>query len=255
MAKEKRILITVAGSNEEAKELALSPGVTVREALAEASLEDYTLSHKGEPLKPESDLYARVENGDKVEASLSEMAVGLGGFASLYKIPELIRKLRVHIENLVRNILQRIKKQRLPIVKRARLIRVIRIRYPPRTKKARVTKIYSRKAARFIKTSKETEYWQDRGWVKRGDEYRGYFMTDFGRWRGRLEKYRNEFEAFICKPPDFLMKSSHKQCFLYENDGWYDIHFPEVPSDPDSAILAVERVIHEAFKEKKGVKK
>ena len=253
MAQEKRILIVVAGSNGEAKELALSPGSTVQEALDESNLQGYTLSYKGEPLKSEEDLYARVGNGDKVQASLSEMVVGLGGSASLNKIPELFNKLVFYIKNFVRNKTQRLKIRRRFKRKRARLIGVRKIRRPGQPKKARLIRTYKVKIAKLTGTSKEKEYWQDREWKRKNNEYRGYFNTELGRWRGLIRKTpKNEFEAFIFTPPDFLINSSHGECFRYERDGVFNIHFPEVPTDPNSTILAIERVIHDAFEEKRN---
>ncbi|MCX5702995.1 MAG: hypothetical protein NT066_00625 [Candidatus Omnitrophica bacterium] len=251
MAQEKQVTIVVAGSNGEAKDIALAPGGTVQDALDATGLQGYSLSYKGKPLNPEDDLHALVNNGDKVHASLSEMIVGMGGFASLYKIPDFLRKIRIHIKDFIRNFQQYIKKQQLPEVKRVRLIRTRRIRHPCHVRKVRVTRTYRRKAAKVTRVSKERDYWQGQGWIRKGDEYKGYFRTELGEWRGLIKACPDEFKVFIFKPPRFLKGSSHEACFLYKSNGWYEVHYPNVPTDVSSAILAVEKVIHNAFDEKR----
>ena len=251
MAQEKQVTIVVAGSNGEAKDIALAPGGTVQDALDATGLQGYSLSFKGKPLNPEDDLHALVNNGDKVHASLSEMIVGVGGFAPFYKIPDFFRKIRIYIKDFIRKFQQYIRKQQLPKVKRARLIRTRRIRHSSHAKKVRVTRAYRRKTAKVTRVSKEKEYWQDQGWIRKGDEYRGYFRTELGEWRGLIKACPDEFEVFIFKPPGFLKDSSHEACFLYQSNGWYDVHYPKEPTDVSSAILAVEKVIHNAFDEKR----
>jgi hypothetical protein len=251
MSQEKQVTIVVAGSNGEAKDLALAPGGTVREALDEAGLQGYTLSYKGKPLNPEDDLHALVNNGDKVHASLSEMIVGMGGFASLYKIPYFFMEKRMQIKNFIRNFQLYTKKLQLPEVKRVRLIGIRRIRYSGHANKVRITRAYKIKTAQMTGESTEKEYWQEQGWIRRSDEYKGYFRTELGEWRGLIKGCPGEFEVLIFQPPKFLKDSSHEACFLYKGNGWYKVHYPRVPKDVSSAILAVENVIHEAFDEKK----
>lgn len=247
MAQEKQVTIVVAGSNGEAKDLALAPGGTVREALDEAGLQGYTLSYKGKPLNPEDDLYALVGNGDKVHATLSEMAVGMGGFASLYGIPDVITHIK---EFIARNFRHRLRKKHSHGIIRVRLIRSRRTRCSGKTKRARVTRTYRRKAAKVIRVSKEKEYWQERGWKRKGDRYEGCFRTESGEWHGLVrEACSGMFEAFIFKPPAFLKEGEHGDCFLYKGKEWYEVHFSKIPKDASSAILAVEKVIHASFEE------
>ena len=79
---EKQISIVVAASGE-IKDIAISTGATVREVLNEAGLQGYQLSRKGgEPLDPDTDLFAETSDSEKLYATPEDVSVGYGGSAS-----------------------------------------------------------------------------------------------------------------------------------------------------------------------------
>ncbi len=78
---EKQISIVVAASGD-IKDIALSPGASVSEVLAEADLQGYQLSRKGgELLAPDADLYAVAMDSEKLYATPEDVSVGVVGSA------------------------------------------------------------------------------------------------------------------------------------------------------------------------------
>ena len=251
MSKEKQVLIKVSASGQ-VKELALSPGATVQEVLNEAGLQDYQLSKEGgEPFPLDSDLYSLVADGEKLLASPANPEVGRGGSASLPKIINAVKSVRDNILTKIRMLLSRIKKFRVFRPKRARLIRTKYIRRFNGNKKARVTKNYKRNIARVTNEITEKAYWQKNGWVKEKNDYKGFFITKYGKWRGLIrEAFTGEYLVYIFNPPPALEASTHWECFLYKGKGAYWVHFSRKPKDVSSAIMAVENVISESFEDK-----
>src|SRR4051812_35778728 len=87
-------------------------------------------------------------------------------------------------------------------------------------------------------------YWQERGWERDGDHYRGKFQTDYGCFLGHIERRGSrQFDVFIHNPPQELQKHSHWTCFQPRNQGWWFVHLSRHPSDASSAIMAVEHTI------------
>ena len=250
--KEKQVLITVSASGQ-VKELALSPGATVQEVLDEAGLQDYQLSKEGgEPFPLDGDLYSLVEDGDKLSASPANPKVGRGGSASLLKIITALKTVRDYILNKIRIFFNRIKNYRVFRPKRVRMIRTKYIRRYGGTKKARVTKNFKRKVARVTNEITGKSYWQKNGWEKERNEYKGYFKTKYGKWRGLVrEVFSGEYLVYIFKPPSALEYSTHWECFISKGNGLYLIHFSQKPRDVSSAIMAVEEVISESFEDKR----
>ena len=104
------------------------------------------------------------------------------------------------------------------------------------------------KKAVFKGGSIEHPYWQESGWRKVGDEYRGKFVTDEGAWRGNIkEHFFGSCSFFIMDPPDALRRSGHWPCFTNKGKGKYLIHFSRKPKDISSGIMTVEQLISESF--------
>jgi hypothetical protein len=79
---EKKISIVVAASGE-VKDVAISPGATVREVMQEADLQGYQLSRKGGvALEPDTDLFESANSTEKFYATPLDVSVGDGGLAS-----------------------------------------------------------------------------------------------------------------------------------------------------------------------------
>ncbi|MDP2938507.1 MAG: hypothetical protein Q8O13_00260 [Candidatus Omnitrophota bacterium] len=250
--KEKQVLITVSASGQ-VKELALSPGATVQEVLDEAGLQDYQLSKEGgEPFPLDGDLYSLVADGEKLSASPANPKVGRGGSASLRRIANVWKTAIDSIRNKLRTFLNRIKNHRVFRPKRVRIIRTRYIQRSDGTKKARITKNYKRKVARVTKEITEGTYWQKNGWGREKNEYKGYFKTKYGKWRGLVrEIFAGEYLVYIFKPPSALEYSTHWECFISKGNGLYLVHFSQKPRDVSSAIMAVEEVISESIADKR----
>lgn len=223
---QKVISVRVAGSDQ-IKDIAITPGVTPKRVLEEAGLgESYVLSRKGgDALVTDADIYNLVSDKEKLYATPEDVSVGAstaspsGGLAN----------------------------------SQAKVIRIRRL-YPEGMQKPVIlTKTREFKAIKLIKTGKDIPYWQESNWIKTGNTFRGTFKTDYGSWRGLIERnYEDDYSFYIFDLPQVLKDSDHGQCFLYKGNGKFLIHFSEKPENADSGILSIESVIAEAFRNQKG---
>ena len=98
-------------------------------------------------------------------------------------------------------------------------------------------------------------YLPAQGWELSGGlnpQWNGYYRTKFGSYKGRVvPKGEPNRRYFIHKPPEPL-RNHHWKCFTeiqgMEQGGWYAVHLLPFPQDIDSGVLAIERVIDEAYK-------
>ena len=96
-------------------------------------------------------------------------------------------------------------------------------------------------------------YHVEQGWQRSGGgllsnlKLKGYYRTRYGSFRGEI-KLGSSPSFYIFKPPDELRDHSHWVCFSPRGGGRYSIHFVVRPRDVDSAIMQIERMIHEAFR-------
>ena len=91
-------------------------------------------------------------------------------------------------------------------------------------------------------------YWQERGWRHDGRTYRGTYKTAYGSFIGRIEQVRpGNFRLYIFDPPRDVRKHRHWTCFQSQGDKSYRIHMSRMPDDVSSGILAIERLLTEAF--------
>ena len=94
----------------------------------------------------------------------------------------------------------------------------------------------------------EVPYWQERGWKQEGKTYRGTYKTAYGSFIGRIEQVRpGNFRLYIFDPPEQLRKHAHWTCFQSKGDKSYRVHMSRMPADVSSGILAIERLLTEAF--------
>lgn len=94
----------------------------------------------------------------------------------------------------------------------------------------------------------EIPYWQERGWRQEGRTYRGTYKTAYGSFVGWIEQVRpGNFRLYIFDPPQGLRKHRHWTCFQSQGDKNYRIHMSRMPEDVSSGILAIERLLTEAF--------
>jgi hypothetical protein len=89
-------------------------------------------------------------------------------------------------------------------------------------------------------------YWKQRGWTLRNGMLVGEYRAGERRVRGTVKL--EPLEVLVHNPPPELRRHSHWQCFHSRGDGWYRVHLTIVPWDPSSAILYIERLLHESLK-------
>jgi len=96
---------------------------------------------------------------------------------------------------------------------------------------------------------RELPYWQQQGWWKDGTGYSGRYQTVRGAFLGWIEQNsQNEFDYYIFQPPEELASHSHWTCFQDRGGpGWYYVHMAVPPADLSSGIMAVERILTEAY--------
>ena len=246
---EKQITIVIAASGE-AKDVAVSPGATIEDIKTETGLKGYQISRKGgEPLPPNADVFTEVTDGEKLYATPEDVSVGGRGSAPLSKF---INTLKRRIDSAVdkyKLYLERFRNRRIFLVKRVRLIRT---RYISQLNTRRANSNIKNNTVKVVKNNKGCAYWQENGWHRVGNQYRGFYQTKYGKWRGVIiENYRNNHYFCIFMPPAILKKSSHWECFVYRGDGLYLVHFSQKPKDISSGILTIEQLITETFENSK----
>lgn len=217
---KKNISLVVAGSGE-IRDLQIAPGVTVGEALKEAGLQGYQLSRRAtdEPLDSGVNLYDLVDNNEKLYATPEDVSVG-----SSTAPPPGAKLLRTYFD------IGAIDLQTRRVVLR------------------RIRRFEVQKNVMVVGKEQEPPYWKQNAWQKIGDTYTGYYKTSYGSWEGLIKvEFTNSYSFFIFDPPGRLKFSKHWQCFTHQGDRKYHIHFSEGPKDVSSGIIAVERLISEAF--------
>lgn len=249
---EKQISIVVAASGE-IKDIAISPGATVREILDEAGLQGYQLSKKGgEPLDPDTDIFDATTDSEKLDATPEDVSVGSGGSASASK-PSFLKNAIINFIRVVcPRLLYKYEKWCYAGVKRVRIIGVRSFKLSHRSKKAqfRRKRKYKRKQTKIVRKNREYPYWKENGWQKRQDTYRGYYKTSYGMWRGMVkENYKSRYSFYIFYPPEALRDHKHWQCFSYKGNGKHAIHFSRKPRDISSGIITVEQLLREAIEQ------
>jgi hypothetical protein len=243
---QKQISIVVAASGE-IRDVALSPGATVSDVLAEADLQGYQLTRKdGELLTPDTDLYEVVADSEKLYATPEDISVGVGGSASLTKVWSILRSIGNFIREIISDNHDYYPPPRRPL--NSKKAWVIRIRYITH----KVIYAGTRKMPGLTGSNTENPYWIEAGWRKYNGAYEGYYFTRHGRWRGLVqESYSDMYIFYIFDPPKALKESSHWPCFILKGPGKYSIHFSKRPEDLSSGIISIEQLISESFKEKR----
>ena len=90
-------------------------------------------------------------------------------------------------------------------------------------------------------------YLEERGWQKNCNAYRGCYMTPHGSWTGEIRVRDDHTDFYIFRPPRQLQKSPHWSCFAHAGNDWWLIHFRRESPNSSDGIMAIERVINEAF--------
>ena len=97
---------------------------------------------------------------------------------------------------------------------------------------------------------RQLPYWQERGWTRNGNTYRGTYQTRFAKFQGRIEERAGgHFDFLLFNPSAEIREHRHWECFMPRGNDWYLIHMGHRPRDLSSGILAVERLITDAYQE------
>lgn len=127
-------------------------------------------------------------------------------------------------------------------------VRILSTKRAPSLLRSLIGQVFNRPARPTTINRREIPYWQERGWKRNGNVYRGTYQTNYGSFIGRVEQVRpGNFRLYIFDPPPELRRHGHWTCFQPRPDGSYRIHMSRMPDDIGSGILTVERLLTEAF--------
>ena len=92
-------------------------------------------------------------------------------------------------------------------------------------------------------------YWQMQDWTPTGDRLIGEYKTPLGSFVGYVNNYRSKTpQFFIVNPPKQLSRHPHHACFQKKGNGHTWVHFGTKPTNPDSGIREIEKVLTEALR-------
>jgi hypothetical protein len=95
---------------------------------------------------------------------------------------------------------------------------------------------------------RQIPYWQERGWIRNSGLYTGRYQTRFAAFIGEIQEHRaNHIDFFLYGPSDEIRKCDHWACFQDRGNDWHLVHMSRRPGDVSSGILAIERLITEAY--------
>jgi hypothetical protein len=95
---------------------------------------------------------------------------------------------------------------------------------------------------------REVPYWQERGWQRNGNTYTGSYQTRYSAFYGEIQQHSgNDIDFYLYQPSDEIRGCGHWACFQHRGNDWYLVHMGRRPRDVSSGILAIERLITEAY--------
>jgi hypothetical protein len=95
---------------------------------------------------------------------------------------------------------------------------------------------------------RQIPYWQERGWTRSGNTYRGNYQTGRAAFVGHVVEHRGgHVDFYLYAPSKEIRQHSHFICFVDRGDGWYAVHMGRQPKDVSSGIITIERLISEAY--------
>ena len=93
-------------------------------------------------------------------------------------------------------------------------------------------------------------YWQERGWSRDANIYDGKYETRYADFWGRvMQRPGGIIEFHLYMPSREIQRCSHWPCFQHRGNDWYFVHMSKPPKDVSSGILAIERLITEAYEQ------
>jgi hypothetical protein len=95
---------------------------------------------------------------------------------------------------------------------------------------------------------RELPYWQERGWQRNGNTYTGTYQTRYAAFWGEITQHSaSDIEFYLHQPSQEIQRCGHWACFQHRGNDWYLVHMGRRPKDVSSGILAIERLITEAY--------
>jgi hypothetical protein len=97
---------------------------------------------------------------------------------------------------------------------------------------------------------RQIPYWQENGWTRQGNIYTGNYQTPYGAFVGWIEQERSGHISFcLYGPSPEIQRHSHWTCFQHRGNDWYLVHMAREPHDVSAGIMAIERLIREAYEQ------
>jgi hypothetical protein len=97
---------------------------------------------------------------------------------------------------------------------------------------------------------REIPYWQQRGWTRHNQIYRGSYQTPYTAFWGEITEHRGgHIDFLLYQPSNEIRSHSHWTCFQHRGNDWYLIHMGRQPKDVSSGIITIERLITEAYEQ------
>lgn len=129
-------------------------------------------------------------------------------------------------------------------------IRLLDSRPAPEALRDLLSRMLRGRAPAVRVTRRQVPYWQERGWINQGHRYGGNYQTPYGAFQGSAEQRGSQFFRFyVFDPPEELSRHRHWTCFIPRGQDSYEIHLARQPADVSSGIMAIERLITEAFEQ------
>lgn len=95
---------------------------------------------------------------------------------------------------------------------------------------------------------RQIPYWQEHGWTRQGNAYKGSYQTPYSAFWGQIIEHRGGFIDFLLyNPSREIREHSHWTCFQHRGNDWYLVHMAKQPKDVSSGIITIERLITEAY--------
>jgi len=87
------------------------------------------------------------------------------------------------------------------------------------------------------------------GWRYENQTYKGDFVVNGRRYPGELWRHYGKICGRVASLPPAVKSGRHAACFSadHERSGWWRIHFADMPTTIDGAILAIEQSIRESL--------
>jgi hypothetical protein len=97
---------------------------------------------------------------------------------------------------------------------------------------------------------REIPYWQERGWTRKGNTYNGNYQTAYGAFWGQIiERRGGHIDFMLYTPSNEIRNCGHWPCFQHRGNDWFVVHMAKQPKDVSSGIIAIERLITEAYEQ------